>query len=105
MEERDQVKIDAIIHYINIILWARLQWADKPFDRQNMKKDISEDISSDYCSYCKIYISYTCQDCNLKPNPKEQCCEGLWAKMRDSKTCGEFEQRATDVLQYICEEG
>jgi len=49
------VKIEAVKSYVTKILWARMQWDDKPFDVRNLIAETGEGIRGNCCSYCKIH--------------------------------------------------
>jgi hypothetical protein len=99
-------KIEAIIHYKNMIVYSMRRNPDDQYLQLKMLKDIDEYPMSSFCSYCKIYYweKHNCGKCPLyvtNPLLFEKCCNGLWMRMQNSRTWEEFTINALRVLEYI----
>ena len=99
MKKYSKVKRDAVDHYVRMIKWAEKQPKRDTVDYINMMKEIDEHWGPYYCSYCQKDNSfYACTVCELGDSP---CCDGLHARLCESKTWGTWVKRAKKVLEYI----
>jgi len=107
-----KTKTKALKHYDRMIKWAEKQ---KPRERlsfnfkgyHRMQKELGEHWGGVYCPYCTNLKETGNRLCPLTKNNcfGFNCCEGLWGKMRGSKTWGTWVKRAKLVREYIRENG
>ena len=96
-----EIQEQALAHYDRMIAWVEnLNQKDELADYKIMFQAISEAWFSKSCPYCQKYPN--CFSCPLSNN-SEVCCSGLWLKMYDAITWGEWLEYAKLVREYIKE--
>lgn len=103
----------AIAHYKRMQKWVRTQLQKDYPSRHLMFIAIGEKWGETDCIYCLVN-NITCSTCGLwgkeylqhKEEGEEYlrgvgCCNGLWEKVNDSKTWGEWLEASKKVVKYI----
>jgi|GEM_PF-2203726 len=96
-------------HYNRMMAWAKTQPEGERVDILKMEDEIGENWYASSCPYCRRYYygkRTGCIQCPLGSSEYSQdCCDGLWKKMDNSQTWGEWIERAKAVKKYVWKHG
>jgi hypothetical protein len=104
-----QIKFETIAHYLRMMfeaMWFLNDDESYDFLSSQMDESMQEEWYDRDCSYCIEYNFFgDCDDeCSLKTFG-ENCCNGLWDIMDESRTWNEWLINAHKVLKYIIDTG
>ena len=104
-----ELQIKALAHYDRMIAWVKTRPENESPNDEDMIAGIDENWYGEDCPFCRTYFNDETDEAHPRSlcplSYRYQCCGGLWVKMDNAETWGEWIAAAEKVKEYIIEHG